>query len=97
MGVNGAKQKARRPMQKITFSPDERRAIVGHIQTYFHEELEQSIGNLPSEMLLEFFAEQIGGYFYNRGLNDAQAALVKTVDEFSEVIYALEQPTKYGR
>lgn len=84
-------------MQKIQFTTEERKAIVGHIQIYFHEELEQRIGDLPAEMLLTFFAEQIGGYFYNRGLHDAQAALVKTVDEFSEVIYALEQPTKYGR
>lgn len=84
-------------MQKIQFTPEERRAIVGEIQTYFHEELDDRIGDLPAEMLLTFFAEQIGGYFYNRGLNDAQTALVKTVDDFAEVIYALEQPTKYGR
>jgi uncharacterized protein (DUF2164 family) len=84
-------------MQKIQFSREERKAIVSEIQTYFHEELEGPIGDLPAEMLLNFFAEQIGGYFYNRGLGDAQAALAKTVDEFSEVIYALEQPTKYGR
>jgi uncharacterized protein (DUF2164 family) len=78
-------------MKKITFSQEEKAAIVGRIQTYFTRELDQEIGMIPAEFLLEFFATEIGGFFYNRGLYDAQAVLAKKIDDISDDIYGLEQ------
>lgn len=78
-------------MQKIEFSAEEKKAIVGRIQRYFSEELDQEIGNIGAEMLLNFFSEEIGGYYYNRGLYDAQAVLQKRMDELTDAIYALER------
>lgn len=78
-------------MQRIKFSKEEKKAIVGRIQEYFSEELEQRIGDIPAELLLEFFSEQMGGFYYNRGLYDAQAALASRMDDLTDAIYALEQ------
>jgi uncharacterized protein (DUF2164 family) len=78
-------------MKKITFSKEVRAEIVGRIQRYFNEELEQEIGALPAEMLLGFFAETIGGYYYNQGLADAQAVFTRALDEVNDSIYGLEQ------
>jgi len=78
-------------MKPIRFSKEETRAIVGKIQTYFQDELDAEIGDIPAEMLMRFFTEEIGGFIYNRGLYDAQAVLVKQVDEITDMIYALEQ------
>lgn len=78
-------------MKKIEFSKDERDAIVSRIQDYFEAELEQEIGSIPAELLLQFFAEEIGPFFYNRGLNDAQAVFRAKLDEIDDTIYALEQ------
>jgi len=36
--------------------------------------------------------KEAGAVLYNRGLNDAHAALSKHIDVFSDVIYALEKP-----
>lgn len=84
-------------MKPITFSREETKAIVGEIQDYFRTELDQSIGAIPAEMLMAFFADKMGAYFYNRGLYDAQALVRKKVDEVSDDIFSLERPTKHLR
>ncbi|ODT67575.1 MAG: hypothetical protein ABS75_23470 [Pelagibacterium sp. SCN 63-23] len=84
-------------MKPIKFDREETKAIVGEIQDYFREELDQSIGAIPAEMLMQFFADKMGAYFYNRGLYDAQALLRKQIDNLSDEIFALEQPTKHLR
>jgi len=40
-------------------------------------------------------AEEIGAYFYNRGLSDAQTILESRLDSISEAISELEQPTDF--
>ena len=78
-------------MKKIVFSKEEKAAIVGRIQQYFTDELDQTIGVLPAEFLLDFFATEIGANYYNQGLQDAHAALTKQMEDFSEAIYLLER------
>ena len=65
--------------------------IVAAIRRYFDAELDQKIGDLPAELLLDFFAGHVGAYFYNRGLYDAQAAFAARMDDVSDAIYALER------
>ncbi|WIY53431.1 DUF2164 domain-containing protein [Devosia sp. YIM 151766] len=84
-------------MKPISFSREETKAIVGEIQDYFREELDQSIGAMPAEMLMQFFADKMGAYFYNRGLHDAQALVRKKIDDVSDEIFALERVTKHHR
>jgi len=84
-------------MKPISFSREETKAIVGEIQDYFREELDQSIGAMPAEMLMQFFADKMGAYFYNRGLHDAQALVRKKIDDVSDEIFALERVTKHYR
>ena len=79
------------PMKKVSFDKTEREAIVGRIQRYFVDELDSRIGNIPAEQLLQFFGEIIGPYYYNRGLNDAQAVFARVADTFNDEIYGFEQ------
>ena len=69
--------------------------LVKKIQLYFDEELNQEIGQFPAEFLLGFFTKEIGPYFYNRGLFDAQAVLQKRMDSIGEAIDELEVPLDY--
>ena len=78
-------------MKPIKFEKEERAEIVNRIQTYFREELDSSIGEIPAELLLNFFSDQIGAFYYNQGLADAKAVLGKVVDDVEERIYALER------
>ena len=84
-------------MSAIEFSKDEKEIIVRKIQIYFREELEQEIGGFDAQFLLDFFAEEIGAYFYNRGLYDAQTILEKRLDTINEAIYELEKPTEFRK
>ncbi|GGB98191.1 hypothetical protein GCM10011352_25360 [Marinobacterium zhoushanense] len=84
-------------MSKIEFTKQEQALIVNKIQRYFKQELEQDIGGFDAQFLLDFFAEEIGPYFYNRGLYDAQAVLDQRMENISEAIFELEQVTEFKR
>jgi uncharacterized protein (DUF2164 family) len=84
-------------MSKIEFSTEERAVLVRSIRLYFKEELDQEIGQFDAEFLLDFVADELGPYFYNRGLYDAQAVLEKRMESLGDAIYELEQPTEFAR
>lgn len=84
-------------MTEIKFTEEETALIVRKIQLYFTEELKQEIGRFDAEFLLDFFSGEVGPYFYNRGLYDAQATLSSKLDHLSEAIYQLERPTEFRK
>ena len=84
-------------MSQIAFSKDEKEIIVRKIQLYFSEELKQKIGQFDAEFLLDFVSQEIGSYFYNRGLYDAQAALSAKLEDIQDAIFQLEQHTDFKR
>jgi len=75
----------------IQFTKDERVAIGGRIRDFFAKELDQDISQLQAEMVLEFFGNQIGGWFYNRGLADAQAVVTAKAEDIADAIYTLQR------
>ena len=78
-------------MKKIEFSREETRAITGQLQAYFRDELDQELGELPAQMLLDFLSGTIGRQFYNRGVYDAQAVVAAKAEDISEAILGLER------
>jgi uncharacterized protein (DUF2164 family) len=82
-------------MADIKFTEDEKASIVQKIQSYFSGELRQEIGRFDAEFLLDFFSSEVGSYFYNRGLYDAQAILSSRMDDLTDAIYQLERPTGF--
>lgn len=84
-------------MAEIEFSRDEKAILVEKVKRYFQEELDQEIGGFDAEFLIDFFTREVGAYFYNRGVYDAQALLSAKVEEISESLYELEKPTEMVR
>jgi uncharacterized protein (DUF2164 family) len=80
-------------MSDIKFSQDEKDRLVSKIKTYFTDELDQDIGGFEAEFLIDFFAKEVGPYFYNRGLADAHQLFLEKVDELSYLVQELEKPT----
>ncbi|MFN3877668.1 MAG: DUF2164 domain-containing protein [Brevundimonas sp.] len=78
-------------MKPIEFSKDERAAATGKLRDYFARELDQELGQLPAEMLLDFIGKEIGGAFYNRGVRDAQQLVQQKVEDIVEALYRLER------
>ena len=84
-------------MTEINFSKEEKAILVRKLQHYFTEELKQEIGQFDAEFLLGFISRELGGYYYNRGLYDAQTALSAKLDDIHDAIYQLEQPTDFTK
>lgn len=84
-------------MGKIEFSKEEKEIMIQKVKMYFREELTQEIGNFDAEFLIDFFAEEIGGFFYNRGLYDAETLISEKVLEISDLLLQLEKPVLIGK
>jgi uncharacterized protein (DUF2164 family) len=67
--------------------------VVAKLQKYFENELQQEIGSFDAEFLLDFFAKEVGGYYYNQGLADALKSFESTMEGVGESIYQLEKET----
>jgi uncharacterized protein (DUF2164 family) len=78
-------------MKPIRFSREETAEITQKLRAYFRDELETDLAPLPAEMLLDFLGREIGPYFYNRAVYDAQAVVAKKADDISEALAGLER------
>ena len=80
-------------MSDIKFSREELDRIVPKIKNHFNDELDREIGAFEAEFLIDFFSKEIGPFFYNRGLSDAQVLFAENAEELSYKIQELEKPT----
>ena len=78
-------------MKPINFSREETAAIAAKLRPYFRDELDVELRDLQAQMLVDFLSAEIGPFFYNRALYDAQAVLKKKADDISEAIAGLER------
>jgi uncharacterized protein (DUF2164 family) len=74
-----------------TFTPDQKEDLVLKIKAYFEKELDSEIGGFDAEFLLEFFAQEIGGHFYNQGLQDATKEIKETMASLEDRLYSMEE------
>ena len=78
-------------MSKIEFSRQETDALVDKIQTYMNDELDCDVGQFDAEFFLDFLSKELGPFYYNRGLSDAQTVLSERFDTVTDAIYELEK------
>lgn len=79
-------------MNEIKFSTDQKDRLVSKIKDYFNDELGQEIGGFDAEFLIDFFAREIGPYFYNQGLSDAHTLFTEKTKEIGYLMQDLEKP-----
>ena len=60
------------------------------MQRYFDINMEESLGNLPANALLDFILEEIGPSIYNQAVRDAQDHLLTRVQELDIDVHADE-------
>ncbi len=84
-------------MEDLKLTSDEKAVLVPKLVAYLRDELDVEAGQFDAEFLLDFLAKEAGAVLYNRGLEDAHAALAKHIDAFADVIYALEKPIDIRR
>ncbi|MDO6682099.1 MULTISPECIES: DUF2164 domain-containing protein [unclassified Oceanobacter] len=79
-------------MNEIRFSTEQKSHMAAKVKKYFNDELQQDIGSFDAEFLIDFFAREIGPYYYNRGLQDSQQLLHEKMEEVGYLLQELEQP-----
>lgn len=84
-------------IEDIKFTQAEKDIITLKIKRYFEDELQQDIGSFEAEFLLDFFAHEIGNFYYNRGLYDAQTLMSDKLEEISHMLLDLEKPVSDRR
>jgi uncharacterized protein (DUF2164 family) len=72
---------------------DERRArMLRSIRKYFAEALDQELGDLAAERLLEFFVKELGAPVYNQAIQDARRFLLEKLDDLEGEFYEPDEP-----
>ncbi len=56
----------------IELSPEATKQAVASIRRYIAEYLEQDVGDLKAQLMLDYFLKEIGPVVYNRAITDAQ-------------------------
>ena len=57
--------------------------IIAKIKTYFLEEMDEEIGDLKAELVLDFIKENMGKLYYNMGVSDLKKYLFQKMDDLS--------------
>ena len=65
----------------IEIPKDSRRGIITSIERYFDENMDEPIGSLGAETLLNFFLDELGPLVYNKAVADVQERLLVRVSE----------------
>ena len=76
---------------EIKLSEDQTALVVERIKEYFLKELDSEIGRFDAEFLIEFFGKEIGKYYYNKGLQDAELVIESAMDSAKEALYGMEE------
>ncbi len=78
-------------MNEDSLAKDVRSRIALELKAYLSEEFDLEIGRFEAEGLLETMLRLAGPFLYNAGLRDAQALLMRHVDDFNDGIDQLER------
>ena len=77
----------------INISRKNKNKITQDIQQWFRENLDQEIGNLDAEFLLDYFTENLGGFYYNQALSDIHGLIAEKTESLADSIYDLMKDT----
>ena len=84
-------------MTDIAFTKEEKSILVNKLKTYFDGELGLEVGQFDCEFLLDFISQELGAYYYNRGLIDAQALISSKMEDIGDAFYEIEKPTSFQK
>ena len=76
-------------MAKIEFNKQKRDALLDKLTRYLSKELDCEASPLQAGFLLDFISEQMGPYYYNQGVQDAQ---ILFREKLEDAVYEIEKP-----
>ena len=70
---------------KIIVSKEKREELVASIKEYFLNEREENLGDLASNMILNFIIEELAPEFYNQGVFDSYKYMNDRVEDLLSI------------
>jgi uncharacterized protein (DUF2164 family) len=74
----------------ITLEKETKAYLLDSIKRFFLEEMEEDIGDLKAESVLDFFLREMGPSVYNQAMADAQAYFQDKVADLGDVRFEPE-------
>lgn len=74
----------------IEIAKDKRNEVISSLQRYFEANMEEKIGNMTADMLLDFLLEELGPVIYNKAVSDVQTRLQSRIMEVDMEVYEEE-------
>jgi len=71
---------------RMKFTREEKEDMAAAIREYFRKERDEDIGNLASLMVLDFIIEELGPWFYNRGVEDARSYMSERLEDAGSLL-----------
>lgn len=66
---------------KIKINEEEKEEMRQILVNYFAEERDEDLGELASQLILDFFIEELSPYIYNQGVEDAHVYMKDKVED----------------
>lgn len=67
--------------EQLDLSKEQKKQAINEIKAFFASEREEEIGDLAAEIILDFIAEKIGPYYYNKAISDVQKFMNEKIDD----------------
>lgn len=74
-------------LSEIKLGPEAEKEMLRATKEFFLNERDEELSDFQAAVLLDFMVRQIGPYFYNQAVAEAQALMTKKVEE----LYGLEK------
>jgi len=74
----------------LALSPDAKKRAVASLKRYAAENLEEEIGDLKADLLLDYVLREIGPTIYNQAIADAKAFFQARTADLDAVCYRKE-------
>jgi len=74
-------QKSKKKEEIISLSKEQKENAKEKIKVYITENFDAEIGNLQSEIFLDFITENIGIYYYNKAIADSLSYMAERIDD----------------
>ena len=76
----------------IKLPREQKLEIVSKMQRYFNTEFSEEVGQLATEIFLDFILKEVSPYIYNQAIKDARSIIEQRMILLDEDICALEAP-----
>jgi uncharacterized protein (DUF2164 family) len=70
---------------KFNLSKEKKEYMISAIKGYFQNEREEEIGDLASNLMLNFIIEELAPEFYNQGVQDSYRYMTDRVEDILSI------------